>query len=323
MKSFGHHPRQRWRVDSLPRPSPWDLALLSSVLVSAYAMKRYAAAAGADQLDWLLGPTSALVERWSGQVFIHERGTGYFNSDLSLVIAPSCAGTNYLVVAFCMLACGFVPRLRTPTSKIGWLVASALLAYGSTVSVNAIRIAFSMIHGQTTPLGGWFATAELHRALGIAVYLPSLLLLHAAVDWLLGRRSHPSLAFGLPLACYLGLTLLVPLLNGAYARAGFYHHASAVLAGAALVVLSATLLRAGWRRLVECCPSYCRAGELKTPRFGSSSAGMGMRSAGQSACPNERTDEAGSLGRGSSGRSCPCRGCALLERLSIESQVPS
>jgi exosortase K len=84
----------------------WDVLLLSSVLLTAYGIKRYAAAAGADELNGLLGPTAALVEKLSGHDFVRERGTGYFNRELGLVIAPSCAGTNYLVVAFCTLALG-------------------------------------------------------------------------------------------------------------------------------------------------------------------------------------------------------------------------
>ena len=66
----------------------------------AYAVKRFYASASADDLAPLLQPTAALVSFVSGYPFIEERGSGYLSRELGVLIAPSCAGANYLIVAF-------------------------------------------------------------------------------------------------------------------------------------------------------------------------------------------------------------------------------
>lgn len=47
----------------------------------------------------------------------------------------------------------------------------------------------------------------------------------------------------LPLAAYLGITLGVPLANGAASRSEFWHHASEVLVVTALLVALRSLVR--------------------------------------------------------------------------------
>jgi exosortase K len=201
----------------------WDAALLGGVLGAAFLVKRHYSVASAAELDWLLGPTAALVERASGYRFVRREGLGYLSSELGLLIAPACAGINYLVIALSALTFGFVRRMGTPARKFAWIGGSALLAYGMTLGVNAARIALSVA------LRPW-SCPELHRIVGIVVYLSSLLALYWVVERILGRCRNGSLAMvGLPLGCYLGVTLLIPLVRGAHVHPEYWRHAGVVL----------------------------------------------------------------------------------------------
>ncbi len=216
----------------------WDAALLGGVLVAAYLVKRHYSVATADELDWLLGPTAVLVEKASGYRFERHEDLGYLSSELSLLIAPVCAGINYFVIAFLALTFGFVRLFGAPAKKLAWVLCSALLAYGTTLVVNAARITLSIA------LRRW-SGPELHRIEGIVVYLSSLLVLCVTVDSVLGRRRNRTLAMlAMPLGCYLGVTLLVPLAGGAYAHPEYWRHAGVVL----LTTVVLTGLAALWHQ---------------------------------------------------------------------------
>ena len=107
------------------------------VLFCALALKQHYSSASANNLRWILAPTTALVELVSGVSFEFESHAGYMSSDRSFLIAPSCAGVNFLITAFLMLsairmlrqkakdnAWGFIPaaahlRARLPLGRIG------------------------------------------------------------------------------------------------------------------------------------------------------------------------------------------------------------
>lgn len=201
------------------------LAVLALVLVAAYALKRFYSVAGADELDWILRPTTALVEAATGYSFVREQGAGYENRDLMFVIAPSCAGVNFLIAAFVMLSFTLVPR------RGGWAALwAAGAAFGTTVVVNATRIVLVLAVHREGATYGWLTPDRLHRLIGAAVYLVALCALY--------RIARGRGGLGRPIAWYLAFALLVPLANGAAARPGFAEHAIGVLA----VAIAAWLL---------------------------------------------------------------------------------
>lgn len=169
------------------RRSPLDATLLSLVLVSALALKRRYGTAGAEELDWLLAPTSSLVNLVTGQHFIREARVGFVSDSLPIVIAPACAGLNFFVIGFLTLSFGFIPKLSALTAKALWLAVSPPLAYAATLVANTVRIASAVgCHdmGLRVPM---LTAAEAHRALGIVIYLPATWLLFAAAER--GMRS--------------------------------------------------------------------------------------------------------------------------------------
>jgi exosortase K len=164
------------------RKSLFDATLLSLVLVSALALKRRYGTAGAEELEWLLAPTTFLVEVVTGQHFVQEARVGFVSESLPIVIAPACAGLNFFVIGILTLAFGFVPKLRGWSAKGLWLAAIPFLAYGATLLANTVRIASAMGCREIGLRVPMLSASEAHRALGIVIYLPAAWLLFAVAE---------------------------------------------------------------------------------------------------------------------------------------------
>jgi exosortase K len=177
-----------------------------------------------------------------GSDFVFRPGEGYLSRELSILVSPACAGVNFLVVAFLSLTLGFERALKTWRDRAAWLAASAVAAYLTTLLVNALRICLSvwLAHLAARVLGLTFQSA--HRLLGIAVYLAGLITLCLTVQvWLRSRMPATARTPALlcALGCYLGVTLVVPLLRGAAHNPEYWGHAAPV---SVLVGLAGALL---------------------------------------------------------------------------------
>ena len=233
------------------------LAILGLALTAAVALKLHYSAASADDLRWILAPTAGLVELATGAGFVAEAGTGYLSTELRYLIAPSCAGVNFLIVAFCALVLGFVRPYRRAGHNALVCAASAAAAFAAALVANTIRIALAIWLHVHAVSWGWLTPDRVHRIAGVVVYLGLLLVLFAAARGLAARRSGRAPAgVWLPVGAYLGVALLVPLANGGHARADFWEHAAvvvAVLVGAGLVI--AALRRVRTQRLLGTPPA--------------------------------------------------------------------
>lgn len=227
-----------------------NAAPLAAVAGVAYTVKRFYASATADELGWLLRPTARLVSIVSGHRFIEERGSGFLSRELGVLIAPSCAGANYLIVAFALLAVGFLPRFDRPGSKWAWLGASAALAYMATLAVNTLRILLTLAMKSENALRLGLSFEDAHRIEGVIVYLGSLWLLYLGIERAFrgGKSAFVLRArhIAVPWLLYVGITLIVPLLNGAAANDGYASHALTVLTVSSVLAAGiATMLRRG------------------------------------------------------------------------------
>src|SRR5689334_15319847 len=119
-------------------------AQLAIVTLCAFALKQYYSSATANELRWILAPTTFIVERLSGRSFQFESYTGYMSSDHTFVIAVPCAGVNFLITAFVMLALRRLWRERF--HSVGWAFVSfaAALAYIATLISNTARILLAL-----------------------------------------------------------------------------------------------------------------------------------------------------------------------------------
>jgi len=259
--------------------STWNRnAQLMVVLFCALTLKLYYSTASANQLRWILAPTTVFVELISGTPFEFESHAGYLSSDRSFLIAASCAGVNFLITSFLMLSLRKLWRDRSQnrSHKVAWrfIPVAALIAYLATIVANTIRISTALrLHRMPLELT-WLSGNQLHRFEGIFIYFGSLLLLfmlsekmcsenasglpsHAGrgpqagspvrvVDRPRGRPGLFRQSF-FPLLIYYTTTLGVPLANGAYrpgiAATDFWEHSVFVLLTPLLLILPLATFR--------------------------------------------------------------------------------
>ena len=208
------------------------------VLLCALTLKQYYSMANANQLRWILAPTTTLVELVSGTSFEFESYAGYISGDRSFLIAPSCAGVNFLITAFLMLSARKLLRDRSQDGGWGFIPAAALIAYIVTLIANTVRIVIALRLGGLPQVGG-LNPHQLHRVEGILVYFGFLLLLFVVCEKMSAGKTSGLLRHSFfPLLVYYATVLGVPLANGGYRQGfGFWEHSALVLLIPLLLIL--------------------------------------------------------------------------------------
>jgi exosortase K len=217
----------------------WSAQLLV-VALCALALKYHYSTATADQLRWILAPTTALVQLLSGRSFEFESYTGYMSSDHTFVIAAPCAGVNFLITAFLMLS---LRRLWRDRFQISWsfIPVTAAGAYVTTLITNTTRIFLALEMQKHSVEVSWLNGNQLHRLEGIVVYFGFLLLLFMLSER--RRAGNPARLFLVPLCVYYLMTLAVPLGMGGYRHgAVFWEHSIFVLLLPLLLLLPLALI---------------------------------------------------------------------------------
>src|SRR5215216_5115587 len=130
-----YHDPAKETVVCMSRRNVWSAQLLV-VLLCALALKFYYSTATADELRWILAPTTVLVELLSGKSFEFESLTGYMSSDHTFVIAAPCAGVNFLITSFVMFSLRRLWRERFQSVSWRFIPVAAVLAYAATLIAN-------------------------------------------------------------------------------------------------------------------------------------------------------------------------------------------
>jgi exosortase K len=203
------------------------VAVLAVVALGAYALKRHYADATTDALSWILTPSAHLVSLVTGVVFTAVPGEGYFLAERMFLIEKACAGVNFMIAAFALVAFALLHRARTIRTGAAVLTVSVLASYLAALVVNTVRIVIAM--WLAAHPSGWssLSPADIHRLEGITVYFGGLWMLYALVQWI--DRGGLAFRYALPLGCYYVVTLAVPLANGVQAGRAFFAHAVIVL----------------------------------------------------------------------------------------------
>jgi exosortase K len=209
---------------------PYKTALLVCALLAAFTLKSYYAEASANDLRWILGPTTVLVERLTGCSFEFEAGAGYISKANFFLIAPSCSGVNFLMTSFLMLSFKWIWSFRSKTAQLLTLPLAAAIAFFVTLFANSVRISLAMRFQALT-------NGQLHRIEGIVIYFGFLLTL-----FLLAEKAPKIRQPWFPLLIYYACALGIPLANGAFEQGlPFWEHAIFVLI-IPLVMLTILLL---------------------------------------------------------------------------------
>lgn len=214
----------------------WNwVAQCGAALAGAFALKLYYSTASADQLRWILAPTTALVELVSGASFEFESHAGYISRERGFLIANSCAGVNFLIAAFLMLSMKKLLGERSKEVAWGFIPTAAVIAYLTTLVANTARITIALLLRQspseTGPVSGWMNPDQLHRFEGVFIYFGFLLLLFVISEKAPAEKAaNPFRNSFFPLLVYYALMLGIPLVNGAYRQGtDFWRHSLFVL----------------------------------------------------------------------------------------------
>jgi len=230
---------------------PRLIAQAAVVFAIAFAMKLYYSSSNVNDLGWILAPTTFLVELITGEQFWFESYAGYMNSDHSFLIADSCSGVNFLIMAFLVLC---IMRLRKGlVTNVGWafIPAAIAAAYVSTIAANTVRITVAMRLHRMSPDMIWINPEQLHRVEGIFIYFGFLMFLFTFAESLedAGPRRNLLRQSLIPLSIYWFITLGIPIINGAYRQgANFWEHSIFVLLTPTILILPLVAIRAIRRR---------------------------------------------------------------------------
>ena len=203
------------------------VGVLAVVALVAFGLKRHYADATTDALSWILTPTAHVVGLVTGVAFAAVPGEGYFSAERMFLIEKACAGVNFMIAAFAMVAFALLHHARSFRGGAAVVGLSLLASYLAALIVNTVRIVIAMWLAAHPVTLSSLSAGEIHRLEGIIVYFSGLVLLHELVR----RADRVSVRhLALPLACYYAITLAVPFLNGS-AQAGdvFLTHALVVL----------------------------------------------------------------------------------------------
>lgn len=236
----------------------WIFYLVGCVIV--LGLKLFYRSASADDLKWMLTPVSRWVNALSGISFTYVPLTGYVSHSREFIIAPSCSGVQFWLIAIAAMLFSYVHRMPHRRAGFVWTAVSVAGSWLYTVFINGIRIVLS-IH---LPL--WFharglftdrfTPEKLHTAIGTAVYFSALMLLCQIGGYLSGsfrevwikkenaqdercasssvavRRPHDAhVSFLIPAAGYFFIVLGIPFLGRVCRNdwIGFSEYASLVL----------------------------------------------------------------------------------------------
>jgi len=234
------------------------------------AVKHHYSTAGAEALRWILTPVAGLVALLNGMDFEWLPQAGFVNHAHSIVIAPACAGVNFFIICFASLFFTFVSRLRGCREKCSWFALSATIAYLVTLAANSLRIILSVFLYDAPIYAGWLTPGRVHQLAGTVLFTSLLVLTWLVAERTVQRPGPPEQAetrpgsrrfegipfsaiFLLaPFAWYGLITIVVPLLNGAFRLYGleFVEHSIMVMLVCGCVFLiTAWLMKQGEKRV--------------------------------------------------------------------------
>jgi exosortase K len=226
----------------IPKPSLADIIFILLAIMIAVGLKHHYSQASVEDLNWILAPTVEFVEQLSGITFEQEAYTGFISKTHRIIIAKSCAGVNFLIIAFCMLIFSRVPSTKPVGAKILLFIKSILTAYFLTIIVNALRIILAIYLFDADIYGGWLTREMLHRIEGTAIYFIFLCFFYFV---LVSRQSTNDgkpiarNAIKTPLSWYLLVTLFIPLVRRSLQGnlSGFFEHSLVVIIILIIIVL--------------------------------------------------------------------------------------
>ena len=220
------------------------IAIVAAAIAIAAVVKYHYSVASANGLRWILAPTANIVDLLSYHQFRFEAYAGYLSEDRSYLIAASCSGMNFLIIAFVMLV-----AIGAMAGYWKWrlIPLSFVAAYLATIIANTVRITTDLSTRQLAANYYGLSAEDIHRVEGIVIYFGFLIVLFFLGETFFRRCRFQEILrrLPLPLATYYATAFVIPLANGAWDDPAFWTHSIFVLTVPFVIVLLIVLLSPG------------------------------------------------------------------------------
>lgn len=145
-------------------------------------------------LLFILKPVTAVVSFALNQPFEFVGAPGYSNLDGSVLIGPSCAGINFMIILFAMLTFTFIPVFNNFNRKLLTYLLILISSYLIAILVNASRIITSITILKYNLLEFFHDGRLVHKGVGILIYFFYLVLCYfislKIIDNFIRRKSY-------------------------------------------------------------------------------------------------------------------------------------
>ena len=183
----------------------WPLYTLAIGIL--FILRYFSKATDSNVINWMLAPTVRWVSILSGISFEYLPHQGYASHAYYFLVAPSCAGIRFMMIAFLMLIFSSLHQIDKKRSGYLWFCFSIVLSYLATILVNSIRIIASIhlpiLLKRAGLLDGWLTPDRLHTLIGTVVYFASLCVIYLLASaickrWFLHADAKASAALSSP-----------------------------------------------------------------------------------------------------------------------------
>jgi exosortase K len=156
-----------------------------TIVLIAFLLKLHYSTAGSDDLLWVLLPTSLMVELFTGINFLYESGSGFVSMSENLIIAPACAGVNFLIIIFCMSSFNHIHKFKEIKNKYKSILTHLVIAYVYTILTNAVRIITGIVISKSG-LFTEFQYESVHKIEGVTIFFTALFLFNIVIGKITG-----------------------------------------------------------------------------------------------------------------------------------------
>jgi len=165
-----------------------NLAVYAATLLLIITVKLFYANAEAEDLQWILYPTTQLVHAFLNTHFYFDAGNGYVAVDAPVIIGSGCAGLNFYVIALAMCVFSFVHHFKR--HKWWFLVTAMGLIYLLTIVANVSRIIAAMLLLELGAPSKIAPADTLHTIQGTIFYFTYLVMFYFALQTAIHKRDQ-------------------------------------------------------------------------------------------------------------------------------------
>jgi exosortase K len=175
------------------------------------------------ELLWMLKPTALSVKFFTGIHFVFDMFEGYCSIDKKIIIAPACAGVNFMIVLICVIAlliCKY-RHIQSVQQFIWYLTAIIVISYCTTLICNTIRIMIAIACYDKSIHWAFFTQERIHRLIGIVIYFAGICIAYLLTGKVLNKtenfpKNHKEKysLYVIPLIWYITIMVVIPLIRG-------------------------------------------------------------------------------------------------------------